>query len=530
MIHLMLRSLTFFCLITGLTCAAGQSPVSVPDVGPAYSGTAAPHDWHGQLPSFTLTPAAPGAPAGKIWVRKSEAGMVIAGQVEGASPDFPKSVAELMAKDHVEVWLAVVPNPVLPVLGWGNQFGDNELRQGETSCATEKNIAGDPPDQQDIQQCVEWVKRQKSYRTQLKRLFARQWQLAPGLGKEAFSVPAYQAIQQNFIGSDKEFSPEPPKELRPQESVPELKTKPAEHGYDFEILVPWKLFPPVNSTAPREFYLLVEVFAAAPPGKKTGAYATTSPGRRYADFAAFHRLTFENPRQYTISECAYPPMGLDFLSKPLPGYFFPGESAVVAHTFVLENYRAGYAYKPAGLSPVTRSTDFFSRELAPGEHLCGPALRHFKAGKGTDFTLAGEEGRHAVIVDKAGFDIHKLSSGTLLVRNGPQSSYSLFGSGQCGACPRVELQVYSIAADLRIKRLISIYDVIGNFIDDMDVQLSPDWERISVYRSHSEYASDEHPPGWDDEFYCLRQDTYQKCGVPAHNPPPEPRTIKIEEP
>ncbi len=466
---------------------------------------------------------------GKIWVRKSEAGLVIAGQVEGAKPDFPKSAVELMAKDHVELWLAAVPDPVLPVIGWGNQFGDNELPQGEISCATEKNIAGDPPDQQDIQQCVEWVKRQKSYRAQLKRLFARQWQLAPGMGRETFSVPAYQAIQKNFVGSDKDFPPEPPKELRPQESAPELKTKPEAHGYDFEILVPWKLFPPVNSTAPREFYLLVEVFAAAPPGRKIGAYATTSPGRRYADFAAFHRIAFEHPRQYTISECAYPPIGLDFVSKPLPGYFFPGESLVVTHTFVLENYRGGYAYKPEGLSPGTRATNFFSRELAPGEYLCGPALRHFKAGKGSDFTLAGQEGRRAVIVDKANFAIHKLPSGTLLVRNGPQSSYSLFGSGQCGACPRVELQVYSIAPGLGIKRLINIYDLIGNFIDDMDVQLSADWERISVYRSHSEYASDGHPVGWEDEFYCLRQETYQKCGTQAHNPPPEPRTVKIEE-
>ena len=520
----MLRALYFLCLIANLACFAQ----SVPDVDAAFSSTPGPHLWRGPA-TLTLAPAAPGALPGKIWVRKSEAGLVIAGQVEGAKPDFPKSAVELMAKDHIELWLAAVPDPVLPVIGWGNQFGDNELPQGEISCATEKNIAGDPPDQQDIQQCVEWVKRQKSYRAQLKRLFARQWQLAPGMGRETFSVPAYQAIQKNFVGSDKDFPPEPPKELRPQESAPELKTKPAAHGYDFEILVPWKLFPPVNSTALREFYLLVEVFAAAPPGKKIGAYATTSPGRRYADFAAFHRIAFEHPRQYTISECAYPPIGLDFVSKPLPGYFFPGESLVVAHTFVLENYRAGYAYKPAGLSPGTRATNFFSRELAPGEYLCGPALRHFKAGKGSDLTLAGQEGRRAVIVDEAKFDIHKLPSGTLLVRNGPQSSYSLFGSGQCGACPRVEFQVYSIAPGLGIKRLINIYDVIGNFIDDMDVQLSADWERISVYRNHSEYASDGHPVGWDDEFYCLRQETYQKCGAQAHNPPPEPRTVKIEE-
>lgn len=530
MIYIMLRRLIFFCLIIGLTCAAVQSPVSVPDVSPAYSSTAAPHDWHGLPPAFTLTPGGPGARTGKVWVLKSEAGLVIAGYVDGSAPAFPASAAELMEKDHVEIWLSAVPNPELPVIGWGNQFGDTELPKGEDSCADVGKATGQELDKEGIEQCVEWANKQKSYRVQLKRLFARQWQLAPGIGIEAFATPAYQTIEQKFTAGMKDYEVNPPKDLKPQSGVPTLQARPSAQGYDFETVIPWKLFPPVNSVSVRDLSLLVEVFSAAPPGKKMGPYSTTAPGRGYAAFAAFNRISLERPRQYTIGDCDYPVVGLDLLDMQKKGYFIPGDTAVVSDTFILENYRMGYAYEPSGLSPGTRATHLFSRQIASGEYLCGPALRIFKAGKANDFTLPEEDiGRHAIIVDREAFAVHSQPSGVLLIRNGPQVTYSKYGSGQCGACPRVRLELYALAPDLTFEPLLDIYDVIGNDFDDMDVQLSPDWTRISVFRHRSQYMAEEHKAGWEDEFYCLTQGAYKKCGAVADTPPPQPRSVVIEE-
>ena len=193
---------------------------------------------------------------------------MIAGHVDGSAPAFPASAAELMSNYDIEVWLSAVPNPELPVIGWGNQFGDTELPKGENSCAEIGKSRGQEPDKAGIEECAEWARKQKSYRAQFRRLFSRQWQLAPGFGSEAFSAPAYDVIEQKFAGGTKDYSIKSPKELKPQ-GVPELKTRATGQGYDFETLIPWKLFPPVNSAEIRELYLLVEVFGAALPGKKT---------------------------------------------------------------------------------------------------------------------------------------------------------------------------------------------------------------------------------------------------------------------
>ncbi|HEX7285238.1 MAG TPA: hypothetical protein VF532_03610 [Candidatus Angelobacter sp.] len=512
----MSRTLALFCLAAILSAFAQQKPVLVPD-------GAAPADWHSLAPTFTLTPATPGGRSGQVWVRKNSEGLLIAGHINGPAPTFAANPSELMSKEHIEIWLAVEPNPSMPVMGWGNQFGDLELPKGEISCAEEKSWTGDQRDKEAIEDCQKWARKQKSYRAHLKRLFVRQWQLAPRVSAETFAAPAYHQIEQIFAGSSAEDAVVLPKQLKPA-GAPELKTKlhPGA-GYDFETLVPWKLFPPAGDSLLQDMYLVVEDFGPAPPGKKSGPYSTTAPGRGYADFAGFSRIQFSEARRYEISPCRYPSPGLDFWDVPARGYFFPSREAMVVEGFALDNHRGGYAYEPSGLSPEARPSNFFWKESAPGEYVCGPALRYFKAGQGTDLKIDSQGKEHQVSVDKDGFDVRRLPGGPLLVRNGPHTSWSRFGSGQCGACPRAELVIYRFDDDLKFSQVLNIYTVVGNEIEDMDIQISPDWARVGIYR----HMRDAETEVWEDEFYCLNNGTYQKCGNGSHVPPPEPRALRL---
>jgi hypothetical protein len=513
------RHALFFLAFTILSTAQ-QKPVLVAD-------GVAPSDWHSQTPTFVLTPAGPGARPGQVWVRKSPDGLLIAGHVDGAPPVFPAHAGELMTKEHLEIWLAVEPNPEMPVMGWGNQFGDIDLPNGELSCAAAlKDVSGDDVDTELTENCQSWARKQRSYRIQLKRLFVRQWQLAPQVGVESFAAPAYRQIEQIFAGSKAEDAVSLPKELKP-EGVPEMKVKlHSGSGYDFETLIPWKLFPPAKDPAVRQVTLMVEVFAPALAVRKSGVYSTTAPGRGYADFAAFSQIQFGRAKEYQISPCHYSATVPDAWGDGThTAYFFPSQEELVRKTLALDNYRAGYAYEPAGLSPEVGSSEFFWKNVAPGEYLCGPPLRYYKGGAGTDLKSGfnGHKRQSALYIDKDDFDVHRLPGGPLLIRNGPRTTIlTRFGTGTCGACPVGELAVYSLDQNLKLSELLNLSDVVGNELDDMDIQISPAWDRVGLYR-HKQDAET-----WDDEFYCLKGTSYEKCGT-AQTPPPEPLTLKMKE-
>ena len=200
----------------------------------------------------------------------------------------------------------------------------------------------------------------------------------------------------------------------------------------------------------------------------------------------------------------------------------PTAGAAISDTFLLENYRGGYAYDPTGNSPGVTKTHFYVKELSPGEYMCGPLLRYFKSGKGTDLKERQDKANAPVVVSEADIGLRRLPDGTLLLRNGPLEGGSLYGSGECGACPRPSLDVYRVAPDGTVTSLANISDIVGNELDEMDIQLSSDWSRIAIYRHNTEKDA------WTDEYLCFKK-TYQKCVGPLHAPPPNPRTLKLSD-
>jgi hypothetical protein len=520
----MLKILICFLVATHLAIAADRA-VSVQDTNAELSN-ASMRELKNRPPTLTLIPQSPGARSGAVWVRKSDKGLLVLGHVGGAVPAFPASKAELMLRDHVEIWLSVTPHPELPAIGWGNQFEDVELPKGEDSCANRDQVETGKPNTEEAEQCRVWARKQKSYRTYFQRLFVRQWQLAPGLAVESYAAPAYQTITQRFAATDKDHYMNMPEKLKPEGTPQFAGATNSGGGYDFQALLPWSIFPPSGTLSIRDFAFMVEVFSPAPAGKRSGPYSTTSPGRGYGDTDGFNLLRLDYSRQYHVTPCGYELKGLDIHDELANAYFFPGVATVISDAFILENLKTGYAYQPSGLSPGIRPTHFFSKQLGPAEFLCGPVLRYKR---GDEIKNAKIKDRN-VILDGEGFDARRLTEDLLLIKEGPRAYWSRYGSGQCGACPRAGIEFYLLRSNGVFENVFSKEEIVDDG-DDYDVQISSDWKRIVIYRLKVNYDTTKNSDTgtWNDEVYCLQSNRYEECSPPQHIPPPEPRTLKFED-
>src|SRR5215469_2405905 len=124
---------TILCLLMlGIPYAIAQSPVLVPESHASATGGSI-DAYKNMPPDLRLTPKEAGGRSGQVWVRNTGSGLLIAGQVDGNAPDFPRDQSRVLAKDHIEVWLAAAPDVTLPAIGWGNQFGEQLLPRGPDS-------------------------------------------------------------------------------------------------------------------------------------------------------------------------------------------------------------------------------------------------------------------------------------------------------------------------------------------------------------------------------------------------------------
>ncbi|MBA3551069.1 hypothetical protein H0W32_02585, partial [Patescibacteria group bacterium] len=148
-------------------------------------------EWMQERPTYTLTKKSTDSRDGSVWIDQTEQGLVIAGSVMGGAPDWPKNISNLTFKDHIEVWIADNQPLELPDIGWGHQFGHPTLKS-EEECASEDvgsfSLA-------DVESCKTWFRDQVRYRDSFKKLFQRQWQIAPDVQAEVYATPAYQTLK-----------------------------------------------------------------------------------------------------------------------------------------------------------------------------------------------------------------------------------------------------------------------------------------------------------------------------------------------
>jgi hypothetical protein len=509
---------TFACLIATLTSTAqSRTPTLIPDIESDLRAQPAPHDWRAKPSTFNLITVDPRARSGKVWIRKSAEGLVVAGQVDGPPPDFPPSAAGLMTKDHVEIWLAVTPNPEFDTMVWDYRQGSIALPEGEKSCP-DAAAEGDIPEEERerwVENCQKWVRWQRSYRAQLTRLFARQWQLAPQAGAETFAQPALRTLanlSQN--PSDQQLAPWP-KALDAPRLLATPDSSPA-GGYRFETVIPWRMFPPSGVATIQDVQILVEVFSPAPAGAKNGPYSTTAPGRRYGNFASFNLARFTTPRRYRLTLC----------DEPLSGYFYPSDSEMIASTFFFQHVVG--SLESAALSDIRIDMHHYSKEVAPGKLLCGPRLYYFDSVRRTKLIVPGTDpGIGQIEVGEEDLGLRRDSNGRLLIRHGPREAEYNEGNGlgRCAACPVGALDIYSMDSTGSLETLLTIMtdrvDPVPGGLEDLDIQVSRDWSRVVVYLKTDDK--------WSSQAYCRKAGPYEKCGTPGHAAPPEPRTMRFDQ-
>lgn len=520
------RGAGILLLVASLLLVAGGCPAAWAEVvaGPPPANLALdgdPGEWTDRPVSFTLTPTTPSARTGRVWVAQSADGVIIAARIAGPAPQFAKSPEEMAGGDHVELWVALADQPPLPKIGWGNQFGPVELGSAD-DCAKRDEIADD---RNAIEDCRAWYAQQQAYRRQFRKLFVRQWQMAPGIVSETFARPAFAQIPDEAKKQIAALAP-----ATAAGSLPAVRFAPvSDGGYGVEIAVPWAAFPPSATVDLSRLRLMLDVFSPGAGGSNYGAFATTSPDRKFGEVSTLGTVRLDPARRWRIGRCGYPLSADDqWGEQTLPGYFLPVGGEQVNDIFIIENFAAGYQYAPGGYSPVVTSTRFFSQEVAPDLILCGPPLAVRRGGK-TSFVDATDL--------LPGQRIRPVAGGWLAAQGPYVGTVSRFGSGMCGACPLISLQVLFLpAADappsiaFGDSWLVEEEDVKQGLGRNARVTISDDLATITAWEA--EAAEDEPKVIWTRVRQCYEpaKHSYIECGREENAKPPLDVPMPPDEP
>jgi len=483
-------------------------------------------------PTLPLIAMEPGAPKGKVWIASADSGLVIDGEVEEDAPHFAVGRTDLLASDHVEVWLAAAEEPKFPAIGWGNQFGETDLASpADCDQRPEREISEQKGDA--AARCRAWYNAQVSYRASLSRLFVRQWVISgeeimhSSIAAEMYAAPAYAQVD----GVPEQLAPRdglrvsmdyvwtpPPPGLKAGEAKNKIT------GFSFHVFIPWEAFPPQRLLSLRDLRLKVDVFSKAQAGQKMGPYASTVAAGEWGKPATFNSIRLAQPHEFVLTPCH---LGLDEEDKNggTASWFVPppsipeGVGALSTERpwgedFVLENPAAGYMYEPGRRSPEVTMTGRFWRMLSGEDAVCGPRLALRRAGKTYSY---------GKFVHWEGFSTHSLADGWLLVRSGPaMETLSPLGSGQCGSCQVAVLQVFAIDPGGSLVTALDINDVASGQNgqpDENDIFFADDWSRVTLYEEHGEAAGSN--ATWSSEDFCLVGHEYKSCGKQEKIPKPK---------
>jgi hypothetical protein len=482
-----------------------------------------------QPPSLPLIPKTPEARRGGIWLRSDKNGLHIWGQVDGGKPNWPQQNRDMLAKDHIEVWLAAATDVPMPPIGWGNQFGTIELKSRD-DCSKPEISGG--PGVTDAAQCEQWYNEQVHYRSRFRRLFVRQWLIAKNHVDEVYARSAYDDLSADLF---KEFLPAAlqPKGTEQVQAgtlaTPNTKGGGKHTGYEFYVFIPYTAFPPARQLDLRDLWLMVDVFSPAPEGRKMGAYSSTSATRKWGDPTTFNHVQLGAPLKFALSPCECPLEEDDIYGRKYPAWFFPAPAlapdklVIVAADYIADNPVQGGMYDPGMVSPEFVEHRHFWRQLQDGAWICGPKLVWRKG-------AVVKKGNFAI--DEESFDTKPLPDGWSLVRSGPSAStVSQFGSGQCGSAPVASLYMFAISPAGEISPALGFTQDLGcspDNPDDADLEISPDWQRITIYLQFQENESPSGITQWYSTTYCLKSHVYKQCAEKEDATPPNPRNFTFQ--
>jgi hypothetical protein len=510
--------LTFLAVAPRTDVQAAESVASLPPAGVRIDGN--PIEWLDRLPQLTPTSAAPAIRPARIWLAESEEGLIIAGQAGGPPPVFAVSATDLATADHLVLSVTLVDDLPLPKVGWSNPVGPVELDSAE-DCARLDDLADDPLA---VAECKRWYAAQLAYRQAFRRLFTRQWQLAPGMVAETLAQPA-------FIG----LAPPAREGLHPLaprgRPIARFATV-AGSGYGFEILLPWEALPPASGLELGKLNLKLDAVAAQ-PAPVAGQHSTkpATADRQSEVPPAGYPVRLDPPRRWRIGPCDYPLEAADAWNQRwLPAFFLPSAGAEIGEIFIIENQTTETRTDFEAISPVVVATRVFSREIAPAVVVCGPSLA---VRRGEVRTL------HRSLTVRPGFKVKALADGWLLV-DGPYSGITgRVAGGSCGACPTISLDVLFLPKATTGLPGLAFSDAWAIEGDDMepggsrDARVFIDGDLTTVTAWEADVADTGGRLVWTRVRHCYDAaiQAFKECGrhtdssppVDVGRPPDEPR-------
>lgn len=421
-------------------------------------------EWVGEAPTFELGDKV------RVWARHNAQGLVVAGE----GPDL----------EGLEVWLSASSEPHLPGVGWGNQFGE---KQGTAASCAEVATKGD------ARPCLQWIERQGPYRARLRRLFLRKWNITREGPQETYATAAFASLT---VEQRKRL------ELLTPKGTIQSKLSATE----FELLIPWDAFPPVDRLRIERLGFQVDL-------RGRGYVRSTAAGFKGARYNGLPPVRVSPPVVTRVTPCDLRLTAANSYGELRPAYYFLNAALEARTVFLLQNDARGYQYAPDpdALSPGIRITDYFVQELERGEFLCSPPLTYRKSGELKEllpFNLTKGEPKKLPVV--------YLADGTRLLQDGPNVSYTEFGSGQCGACPIVEFKIFALSATGTWTEALSLGTRIE--IGDYEIEVSPDLKNVKEFQEIDDR--------WSSVTHCLTGRKYRKCAENPHASPPRTTVVR----
>ena len=484
------------------------------------------------LYDFPLIKSDSDARGGDISISQNENGLVINGIIDGNKAKWPKEINDNFALyDHVELWLADISDTKLPPIGWGNQFGNPTLASEKDCDGYDENQVLPPIDNKDA--CKKWFRDQIIFRPDFKKLFVRQWQMAPNLVKEVYASTTYS----NFPS----YIQEELKILKPiKDPSVRFIDNGDKGGYTFEINIPWHALPPINSLTLKNLKLNVDVFNQSIKQPNNKVYSSIVGSHQYGDLSLYKVFTLTEPRQYYITSCKYD-LGDHYnydepvFSEQAVSYIIPSQNLNINKTIKIDNNIQGYQYGPdaSSTSPTVYDLVYFEKDINNKEIICGPQLAYVKDSQITKVYQSAYDNLQPTIgsvVQSKHLDLKYLNENEILIKSGPEASYSYYGSGQCGACDRVSFSMTYI--DLKNSTSTTAffhYSIIDE--NDVDFKVSSNWKKITQYEygpnKNTTNLYDSSAYSWTSTDYCLNNQThiYDECGKNNNAIAPQLRTF-----
>lgn len=459
------RLLAIFLL---LICPAGATIITQAPANFVLDGGI--DEWRDQPQTFPL----PNAIKSSIWFAQTANGLVVAGAVDRKFP-FARTQRELTDGGALEIVLSFVDAVELP-----------DLPYDPSNCTK-------APDGRAKAACAAWFERQRVYRGALERQFIRAWRVAPVGAREEFALPAYGL----FTDAERKKLPF----ARP-DGTPSFRFREVGEQVTFEVLIPWSILPPADRLNLDQLRVKAELI-------------TSSSLQWMVDTRKLPLATVFPPVVTRITTCGQPlaPVSVTY-EDDAPAFYMPVASLQVDKIFFFTNALTYYREQiPRGdeSSPYVGSRSFDTRELDPGEFLCGPYLSYRK----------GSTVRHYpfVLPDLQRLTVKRLPSGSRFLIDGPVNTPI---DGARRAVSTINLRIYTLDSKFVVNQVLNV-GTIYEYSTGYEIEISPDFMKVKEFRQA------EMTDSWSSETFCFSGKVYSSCAKEAKSAPPAKRVLTEED-